>query len=184
MFRKISLATLGLIIGGVLAVLGLGGFIVRNSTLNLAGFFYGFPLFLGGLALKLTELKPVPFTHPTPDDVVSLRETQATEIQNQVRQDVTRYRYGLDGHLDEQLGRIGLRPSREECPNLVGLQEQDTEGAYTLVLEFDSPDVPLETWQARQEKITTFFGPGIEAVLHQPQDQRIELALITKPATA
>ncbi|MEO0374143.1 MAG: DUF2854 domain-containing protein [Cyanobacteria bacterium P01_A01_bin.17] len=183
MFRKISLATLGLIVGGILAVLGLGGFIVRNPTLNLAGFFYGFPLFLGGLALKITELKPVPFTQPTSETVLALREQQATDIQNQVRQDVTRYRYGIDGHLDEQLGRIGLRPSNEECPSLVGLQEKTTDDAYTLVLEFASEDVSLEAWQAKQEKITTFFGPGIEAVLQQPQENRIDLALISKPAS-
>lgn len=180
MFRKFSLATLGLILGGVLAALGLGGFIIRNPTLNLAGFFYGFPLFLGGLALKITELKPIPFSQPTSDAVLALREQQATDIQNQVRLDVTRYRYGIDGHLDEQLGRIGLRPSSEECPQLVGLQETSTEGAYTLILEFESPDVPLDAWQAKQEKITTFFGPGIEATLKQPQESRVDLALITK----
>lgn len=184
MFRKFSLATLGLILGGILAILGLGGFIVRNSTLNLAGFFYGFPLFLGGLALKLTELKPVPYTQPTTETVLALREQHATDIQNQVRKDVTRYRYGIDGHLDDQLGRIGLRPKTEDCPSLVGLQEKTTGDAYTLVLEFESRDVSLEAWQAKQEKITTFFGPGIEAVLEQPQENRIDLALITKPAAA
>ncbi|MGB7414498.1 MAG: DUF2854 domain-containing protein [Thermosynechococcaceae cyanobacterium] len=181
MFRKISLATLGLIIGGILAILGLGGFIVRNPTLNLAGFFYGFPLFLGGLALKITELKPVPYTQPTADEVVALREQQATEIQNQVRLDVTRYRYGIDGHLNEHLGRIGLNPSGEDCPALIGLQEKTTEGAYTLVLEFNSADVPLEAWQAKQEKMTTFFGPGIEVALNQPVAEQIDLALIAKP---
>jgi hypothetical protein len=183
MFRKISLATIGLILGGILAILGLGGFVIRNPTLNLAGFFYGFPLFLGGLALKITELKPVPYTQPTADTIVALREQQATEIQNQVRLDVTRYRYGIDGHLNEQLDRIGLRPSSGDCPTLTGLQETGTAGAYTLVLEFNSPDVSLAAWQAKQDKMTTFFGPGIEVALNQPKDDHIDLALIAKPAS-
>jgi hypothetical protein len=180
MFRKTSLASFGLVVGGILVVLGLGGFVVRNSTLNLAGFFYGFPLLLGGLALKITELKPVPLA-PAPDDLLALREAQATPIQKQVREDVTRYRYGIDGHLNAQLDRIGLHPSGSDCPVLISLKETAIEGAYTLVLSFASPGVSLAAWQAKQEKITTFFGPGIEVVVHQPEADRIDLALIAKP---
>lgn len=39
-------------------------------------------------------------------DAVALRATQATPIQQQVRSDVTRYRYGDEQHLDEALNRI------------------------------------------------------------------------------
>lgn len=182
MFRKYSLASIGLVIGFILVALGLGGYIVRNPTLNLAGFFYGFPLLLGGLALKITEVAPVPMS-PPPADILALRDAQATQIQTQVRNDVTRYRYGIDGHLDTQLERIGIHPAGEDCPKLVHLQETDIEGAYTLVLEFDSPNVSLPEWQKKQEKITTFFGPGITATLEQPTTDRIELRLITKAQT-
>jgi hypothetical protein len=37
---------------------------------------------------------------------VALRETQATPILTQVRNDVTRFRYGDEQHLDEALLRI------------------------------------------------------------------------------
>ena len=184
MLRQTSLASIGLIVGGILALIGLGAYATGNSTLNLVGFFYGFPLFLGGLALKTTELKPVPLTQPTSPDVLALREQQATAIQNQVRRDVTRYRYGQDAHLDTELGRLGLKPSDDECPILVGFYETLNAGAYSLVLEFESPFVPLKAWQKKQEKLESFFGPGIKVALHQPQARRIDLTLIAAPMSA
>jgi hypothetical protein len=39
-------------------------------------------------------------------DAVALREQQATPILQQVRSDVTRFRYGDEQHLDEALLRI------------------------------------------------------------------------------
>ena len=181
MLRQTSLASIGLIAGSILAALGLVAYATGNSTLNLVGFFYGFPLFLGGLALKITELKPTPLTQPTSADVLALREQQATDIQNQVRRDVTRYRYGQDFHLDTELARLNLKPNDEDCPVLVGLYETEIEGAYSLVLEFDSPFVPFKTWQARQEKLTSFFGPGVEAVVQQTQRNQVSLTLMTNP---
>jgi len=52
---------------------------------------YGFPLSLLGFALKYAELKPVPCK--TTEAAFDLRETQMTDIQKQVREDTTRYRY-------------------------------------------------------------------------------------------
>ena len=43
---------------------------------------------------------------PSYADAVALRESQATPILQQVRSDVTRYRYGDEQHLDEALLRI------------------------------------------------------------------------------
>ena len=60
MLRKIPLAAVGLTVGGILTVVGFYAYAVGMNTLNLAGFFYGIPLLLGGLALKASELKPVP----------------------------------------------------------------------------------------------------------------------------
>jgi hypothetical protein len=178
MLRKIPLAAVGLTIGSILTVIGFYAYGTGNSTLNLAGFFYGIPLLLGGLALKAAELKPVPVTIPTPPEVLALREVQATLIQNQLRQDVTRYRYGQEAHLDEALAKIGLSPSDEDRPELIGIQEQNIDGAYTLVMEFYSPFIPLEQWQEKQEKIAKFFGPDIKAEITQIDTSRINLALI------
>lgn len=184
MLRQTSLGTLGLSIGGILALMGFVAYATGNATLNLVGFFYGIPLLLGGLALKASELKPVPLSEPTPPAVLKLRELQATSTQNQIRQDVTRYRYGQTAHLDSSLESLKLSPSDEERPVIVGVREIDLDGAYTLVLEFDSPLIPFETWQEKREKIEKFFGPGIRVNLTQAEDNRVDVALIAMPQAA
>ncbi len=178
MLRKISLANLGIVLGSALFVVGTIAYITNNATVNITGFLYGFPVILGGFALKASELKPIPFTEATPPEVLILREKQATPTQNQLRQDVTRYRYGQAAHLDEALGRLKLAPNDKERPVLQGLRESSIDGFYTLVLEFDSPHFPLDVWQQKQEKIATFFGPGLRAEVSQPSENRIDLALI------
>ncbi|GAB4241985.1 MAG: DUF2854 domain-containing protein [Stanieria sp.] len=178
MFRKISLGSLGLTVGSILTVIGFIAYATGNATLNLAGLFYGVPILLGGLALKAAELKPIPYSVPTPPKIIALREQQATPTQNQLRQDVTRFRYGQEAHLDESLEKIGLSPTDEERPELIGLRETVIDGAYTLILEFASPFISLEQWQNKQEKIEKFFGPNIKANITQSQERMIDLALI------
>lgn len=179
MLRKISLGTVGLIVGGFLTTMGFISYAVHNATLNLIGFFYGIPVLLGGLALKANELKPIPFVPPTPESVVSLREQKATDTLNQVRQDITRYRYGIDVHLDKALSHLGLGQLDEELPELLSLREMEIDGNYALILDFDSPQVPLEVWEGKQQKMTGFFGPGVDVKIEQKEDETIELALIT-----
>ncbi len=183
MLRTTSLGTLGLSIGGILALVGLAAYITGNATLNLAGFFYGIPLLLGGLALKAAELKPVPFSQPTSPDVLALREQQATTTQHQIRKDVTRYRYGQKAHLDTSLNYLGLSPTDEERPVLQALYETSFEGVYSLVLQFESPLIPLAVWQEKQEKIAKFFGPGIRTEVTQPDERCVDLALIALSET-
>ncbi|MBF2000136.1 MAG: DUF2854 domain-containing protein [Synechococcales cyanobacterium M58_A2018_015] len=184
MLRQISLGTLGLVVGGILSVIGFAAYATDNATLNLVGFFYGIPLLLGGFALKAAELKPVPVSVPPSTAVVALREQQATSTQNQIRKDVTRYRYGQEAHLDSSLDYLGLSPSDEERPVLRSIREEDRNGAYTLVLEFESPLIPFETWQQKQEKLDRFFGPGLQVELTQPAEEQVEVALICTPPTA
>lgn len=181
MFGKTSLGTLGLIVGGALTIMGFVAYATDNATLNLAGLFYGVPLVLGGLALKASELKPVPYSSPTSPEIITLREKQATSTQNQIRKDVTRYRYGQDAHLDESLKRLGLSPTDEERPVLIGLRETQMEGNYTLVMEFDSPLISFETWLEKQEKVEKFFGPRIRVELTQAEENQVDVALIRLP---
>ncbi|GAB4197921.1 MAG: DUF2854 domain-containing protein [Coleofasciculaceae cyanobacterium] len=184
MLRQTSLGTLGLSIGGILTLVGFVAYAADNATLNLVGFFYGIPILLGGLALKASELKPVPLSQATPPAILKLRELQATTTQNQIRKDVTRYRYGQKAHLDSSLESLGLSPSDEERPEIVGLRETEVDGAYTLVLEFESPLIPLETWQEKREKLEKFFGPDIRVNLTQPEESRVDVALIATPPAA
>ena len=130
----------------------------------------------GGLALRAAELEPVPYTQEPSEAVLELRK-QATQTQEQVRKDVTRYRYGQEAHLDETLERLGLSPNDTQRPVLAGLHEEQRDGAYTLILEFDSPYVPFEKWEEKREKIETFFGPGITAEVNQPAEKKVELAM-------
>lgn len=179
MFGKTSLSSILLVVGGILTVVGFVAYFQDNATLNLAGFFYGIPVLLGGLALRASELKPVPYSEAISPAILQLRQEQATPTQNQVRQDVTRFRYGQEVHLDGILQRLGLSPSGEECPLLVGIREGEQGGAYALTLEFDSATVPFTVWQERLSKIEKFFGPNIRAEVTQPAENRIDLALIT-----
>jgi Protein of unknown function (DUF2854) len=178
MLRQTSLANLGLVLGSVLTVMGFVAYFADFATLNLAGFFYGIPLLLGGLALKTSELKPVPFSSPTTPAVLALREQQATATQNQIRNDITRYRFGQDAHLDSSLSALGLSPSDQERPLVDGIREIEIEGAYALVLEFKSPLISFDVWQKKREKIESFFGPGIKVELTQPDVGRVDVALI------
>lgn len=182
MLRQTSLATLGISLGSILTTGGFIAYFANNPTLNLVGFFYGFPLLLGGLALKGSELKPIPFSQPTEPNILELRNQQATKTQNKLRKDLTGYKYGQDAHLDRALGQLGLSPTEERRPEITGIRETEVNGAYTLVLEFDSPLLPMQVWQQQLEKIESFFGPGIKAELRQPEDNRIELSLIASLA--
>lgn len=179
MFRRFSLGTLGLTIGGILTIMGFVAYGADNATLNLVGFFYGIPVLLGGLALKANELKPVPYSQPTTPKVLELRQQQATTTQNKILQDITRYRYGQDAHLDSTMDALGLSPTDDERPEVTGVREIDNDGAYTLILEFDSPEISIDVWQKKQEKMTKFFGPGVKVEVTQPSSEQIELMLIT-----
>ncbi|MEB3310075.1 MAG: DUF2854 domain-containing protein [Snowella sp.] len=180
MLRKISLAFVGLTVGSVLTVVGFVAYALDYATLNLAGFFSGIPLLLGGLALKAAELKPIPFSEPTSEAVLALREKQATPTLNQIRKDVTRYRYGQEAHLDDTLQRLGLSPTDEERPVLVSIREAAIADHYALILDFESPFISMETWQSKLEKIEKFFGPDIKAALTDKENAQIELALISQ----
>lgn len=178
--NKISLASVGLYIGGILFVLGFWAYAKGNSTLNLVGFFYGFPILLGGFAFKSSEVTPIPIIIPESATVLAVRKVVETPTQKQLRKDVTRYRYGIKAHLDEILEKLGMSPTDEERPLLVGLyeelsQDEENKGAYSLVLRFRSPLMSFEFWQEKQDKLTRFFGPGIIAVVTELENKEVDL---------
>ncbi|MQM20136.1 hypothetical protein Taro_053151, partial [Colocasia esculenta] len=103
---KVSFGVIGLAVGCTLLSYGFGAYfsILPGSEWSALMLTYGFPLAIIGMALKYAELKPVPCI--TYSDAKTLREGCATPILKQVRNDVTRYRYGDEQHLDEALKRI------------------------------------------------------------------------------
>jgi Protein of unknown function (DUF2854) len=184
MFGQIPLSLILINVGGLLTLVGFFAYAIHDPTFNLIGFFYGIPLLLGGLALKSAELEPVPFTQLTPASLIKLREQQATSTLNQLRKDVTRFRYGQEAHLDLALEKLGLAPSDDDRPILKGLQESEIDGAYALILEFYSPFFKLDSWQEKSEKITKFFGPGIRVKIEPNEEkEQINLVLIVDLAT-
>jgi hypothetical protein len=180
-FGNISLSKVGIYVGLAMTLAGFYGYGVGNSTLNLAGFFYGIPILLGGMALKSSELEPAPLLPMTAPSIVALRDAQATDTLKQVRLDVTRYRYGQEAHLELALDYLGLNPNDDDRPMLSSVREENRDGAYSLVLTFASPEIPLETWQEKQAKIAKFFGPRVVVEIIQPEAATIDLALIVQP---
>jgi hypothetical protein len=179
MFGRVPLSGICLTIGSILTTMGFIAYAYDNATLNLVGFFYGIPVLLGGLALKASELEPVPYTEDLTEDIVDLRKQQATVTQNKIRKDITRFCYGQEAHFDQALRFLKLAPADDEFPIVTGLRETDTDGAYTLTLEFDSPHVPIETWQERHEQMTRYFGPGVDVKITPKDEDQLELTLIT-----
>jgi hypothetical protein len=65
-------------------------------------------------------------------------------------------------HKEAQQGNVVL-PCRF-TPILRGVREEVQEGAYTLVLEFETKkEMTMDMWTDRVDKIESFFGPGIKA---------------------
>lgn len=183
MLRKISLGSTAFYLGLTITLIGFWAYFTDRATLNLAGFFYGIPILLIGIALRTAQLKPVPYSEPTPDRVAAVRDQYATETQNQIRDDVTRFRYAQEAHLIESFQSLGMSPTDEERPLLTSIRETLTDGAYTLVLEFDSPLMELPKWESKRDKMVDFFGPDIRVEVQQPEEEYIDLLLISTRGT-
>jgi len=180
---KVSLGTIGLYSGVALLSYGFGAYFtfLPGGSISALLLIYGFPATLLGFALKYAELKPVKCRSTR--EALALRGSKATDIQNQIRSDVTRFRYGDEQHLDEALKRIfrfgrydGI--PRKMSPVLTGVREEVVDGEYALVLEFaHKKRFEQDQWVKRLEKITTFFGPGIRATVEETA-QGADLSLI------
>lgn len=180
---KISFGDILLPAGVGLMVFGFGGYfqLIPGGSLSGVLLIYGFPVLLLGFALKYAQLEPVPCA--TTRAAYELRASQMTDIQKQVREDCTRYRYGDEQHLEEALQRVFMigRPtglSRRQCPRLTGLREEVIDGAYALVLEFENRNgMTEEQWMDRQDKFTAFFGPGLTATIECKGKDATEVVL-------
>ncbi|XP_061947862.1 uncharacterized protein LOC133671205 [Populus nigra] len=182
---KVSFGVIGLGLGISLLSYGFGAYfnILPGSEWSAIMLTYGFPLAIIGMALKYAELKPVPCL--TYSDAEILREKCATPILKQVRNDVIRYRYGDEQHLDEALKRIfqyglGGGIPRRNAPILQMIREEVTEdGKYCLVLIFEAKSLQLSDFEKRQGKFTSFFGPDITAEIGIGENNLYEVRLIS-----
>ncbi|CAN7128228.1 unnamed protein product [Brassica rapa subsp. narinosa] len=183
---KISFGVIGLGLGVSLLSYGFGAYfnILPGSEWSAIMLTYGFPLAIIGMALKYAELKPVPCLSYA--DAVKLRESSSTPILTQVRNDVTRYRYGDEQHLEEALKRIfqyglGGGIPRRSAPILTMIKEEVlTDGRYCLVLVFEAKALKLSDFEQRQAKFTSFFGPNITAEVGKGESENLyEVRLIS-----
>lgn len=168
---KVSYGSILTPLGVGLLTYGFGAFflLLPGADISSLMLIYGFPVSVLGFALSYAQLSPVPCK--TTQAAFALRASQMTDIQKQVREDVTRYRYGDEQHLEEALDKVfrigksgGL--TRKNCPKLVGVREEVMDSMYTLVLEFESK-IEMSEWDSRQPKLQSFFGPGVVAKLTQ-----------------
>lgn len=182
---KVSFGVIGLSIGLSLLSYGFGAYfnILPGSEWSAIMLTYGFPLAIIGMALKYAELKPVECL--TYSDAQKLRDQCATPILKQVRNDVIRYRYGDEQHLDEALKRIfqygqGGGIARRSAPILQKIREEVTEdGKYCLILVFEAKALQLSDFEQRQAKFASFFGPGITAEVAKGENDLYEVRLIS-----
>ncbi|MCX5941891.1 MAG: DUF2854 domain-containing protein [Cyanobacteria bacterium] len=128
------------IAGAVMTVVGSIAYVTDSPTLSLAGVFYGVPVLLGGLALKSSELPPAELIEPSAE-AEALRTAEASQPLRKLVKDVNRWRYGQKAHLERQAEA----------------------GGYGLDLTFQCQGVSFERWQARQDRLGRFFGPGLRA---------------------
>lgn len=165
--------------GTSLAVFGLVAYATDHPTLNLVGLFSGIPVLLGGLALKSSELPPVPWLQPPDVPSRTLRQTVATEVQQRLVKDVRRWRYGQKAHLESSLETLKLW-SRDKPPQLTGLREDDVQGRYQLTMRFQlGSDEESQAWLDKRDRLTRFFGPGLEAVVVVVDPHCIEVQLLS-----
>jgi hypothetical protein len=184
-----SFGSIGLGVGLPLLMSGFLGYfnVIPTGSISSLLLIYGFIISLIGFALQYAKLEPLECV--TYEDAAALREAQTTGILTQVRNDVTRYRYGDEQHLEEGLAIIfrynrpgGLR--KNQAPTLTGLSEQVIVDRYALVLKFDSPKMELSEWTDRREKIQGFFGPGVTCGITEVGEGAVEVELVSDGSDA
>lgn len=173
LFSPGSLVTLA---GALLTVIGSLAYVTANPNLSLPTIFYGVPIFIGGLALKSSELPPAKRLTP-PSQFKALREQEASEPLRKLLADVVRWRYGQKAHLESSLEVLKLWDD-DAPPQLVSIEELDCQGHYGLRLNFRCEGVPYERWLSQQERLGRFFGPQLVAELESSGQGAFNLRLL------
>merc|ERR1711871_1536049 len=177
--RGFSLPLVVFSVGMALTASSFAGFFFNDGdgdgALSSLGFVYGIPVFLIGLSLWYAEIPPVKVESDAAGDLAF--EELATDTMIQIKQDVTRHRYGDDAHLDSTLEALGLKLPQRKFPRFKTIrQERTAEGELSFSMIFQSLDTPFKLWNdpARIERYNKFFGPGVYATIEKlDAEQRI-----------
>ncbi len=177
MKELLSPANLITVTGAVLTVVGIAAYLTGAANLSVPTLFYGFPIFLGGLALKTTELKPAKRVI-SKSDLIKVKEEGAPELAKVVN-DVTRWRYGQNAHLESSLIALKLW-DQENPPQLIEIEELKTDEGYGIRLRFKTEGVALSRWEDKQERLGRFFAKGMQAELRSSQEGELDLMIVPK----
>ena len=154
-----SPANLIIITGGSLSIIGMTAYFTDSVNLSVPTFFYGVPIFLIGLALKTTEIPPVHLINK--DNFSSNKFNRPEELTNLVK-DVTKWRYGIQAHLESSLEALNLW-NFDNPPQLLELEEITKDEKNGLRMHFEINSVPMEKWMNKQERLNRFFAKGLES---------------------
>ena len=151
-----------------------------EGALSSLGFVYGIPVFLIGLSLWYAEIPPVEVISSPAGDAIW--DKLSTEIFQQVKQDVTRHRYGDDAHLDSTLEALGLKLPQKKFPKLLSITQEDEDGELAFTLAFQSLETPYKVWSDpdRVKRYAKFFGPDIAASVYKMDSEKRIVALKLK----
>ena len=169
----VSPANLITVTGAVLTVIGCIAYLTGAANLSVPTLFYGFPIFLGGLALKSTEIKPA--IKITSKD---FKQEEVPELTKLIK-DVTRWRYGQHAHLESSLKVLNLW-DQANPPQLLEIEELRTIEGYGVRLRFQIAGVPLAKWEEKEDRLGRFFAKGLRAKLISNNPKEIDLMLLPK----
>ncbi|WP_320674304.1 DUF2854 domain-containing protein [Prochlorococcus sp. MIT 1341] len=161
--------------GAFLTVIGAVAYGTGAANLSVPTLFYGFPIFLGGLALKTSELPPAKKI-PTSKDLTDLQNAGPPELKKLVG-DVTRWRYGQKTHLESSLQVLKLWDN-DKPPKLLEIEELDTGKGYGVRLRFEIGGVALERWEEKKDRLSRFFAKGLQAELLCKDEGLLDLMLL------
>ena len=147
------------IAGGVLSFVGMTAFFTESVNLSVPTFFYGVPILLIGLALKTSEVPPVLLINK--DSFQTNKYKRPQELTALV-QDVTKWRYGIQAHLESSLEVLKLW-NEENPPKLLELEEISKNDRNGLRMHFEINSVPIDEWIKRKDRLERFFAKGLES---------------------
>ena len=172
-----SPANLIIITGGSLSIIGMTAYFTDSVNLSVPTFFYGVPIFLIGLALKTTEIPPVKLINK--DNFSSNKFNRPEELTNLVK-DVTKWRYGIQAHLESSLEALNLW-NFDNPPQLVELEEITKDEKNGLRMHFEINAVPKEDWIKKKDRIERFFAKGLESeLIFDDNKTKLDLILFYK----
>ena len=172
-----SPANLIIITGGSLSIIGMTAYFTDSVNLSVPTFFYGVPIFLIGLALKTTEIPPVCLINK--DNFSSNKFNRPEELTNLVK-DVTKWRYGIQAHLESSLEALNLW-NFDNPPQLVELEEITKDEKNGLRMHFEINAVPKEDWIKKKDRIERFFAKDLQSeLIFDDNKTKLDLILFYK----